>query len=331
MRRGIPANEFCQTSATAEFTPFLSSLLRSVSRSFYLSLRFLPEAVREPLGLAYLLARTSDTIADASLAPFASRIKALELFQSALNAEGGASRLAPFFSTLPCNFLSEEKLLQNVDSLLVWHHSQDQQVQAEIRSVINTIIGGQREDLMRFGYASSTSIQALPRIIDTERYTYAVAGCVGEFWTRLCALRTPEFSTESIATLLVLGREFGQGLQLVNILRDMPEDLKMGRCYLPAQELEAENIAPIDLLSHPKKARPLMLRWLDRAEAWIAAGESYAQGLRGRSLRFSVALPRLIGEETIALMRSHPPLETERRVRVSRATVLRCAWAALRE
>src|SRR5207249_9321028 len=37
------------------------TILRSVSRSFYLSIRFLPAQLREPVALAYLLARTTDT------------------------------------------------------------------------------------------------------------------------------------------------------------------------------------------------------------------------------------------------------------------------------
>ena len=38
-----------------------SAVLKSVSRSFYLSLRVLPSAVRPALALAYLLARAADT------------------------------------------------------------------------------------------------------------------------------------------------------------------------------------------------------------------------------------------------------------------------------
>src|SRR3954470_7295958 len=52
-------------------------LLRSVSRSFYLSLRFLPKALRDPLSLAYLLARATDTIADTAGTPVALRTEAL--------------------------------------------------------------------------------------------------------------------------------------------------------------------------------------------------------------------------------------------------------------
>ncbi|MCI0869448.1 MAG: squalene/phytoene synthase family protein, partial [Chloroflexi bacterium] len=45
----------------------LTDLLKGVSRSFYLTLRVLPGGIREPVGLAYLLARAADTIADTTL------------------------------------------------------------------------------------------------------------------------------------------------------------------------------------------------------------------------------------------------------------------------
>src|SRR5271155_1815483 len=55
----------------------LTSLLRDVSRSFYLTLRVLPSAVRPQIGLAYLLARTTDTVADTDLVPVDERLRAL--------------------------------------------------------------------------------------------------------------------------------------------------------------------------------------------------------------------------------------------------------------
>ena len=47
----------------------LGVTLRSVSRSFYLSLAILPRSLREPIGLAYLLARAADTVADTRALP----------------------------------------------------------------------------------------------------------------------------------------------------------------------------------------------------------------------------------------------------------------------
>src|SRR5437667_71593 len=67
-----------------------TTLLRSVSRSFYLSIRFLPALLREPIALAYLLARTSDTVADTSQIPVTVRIETLKLLSDAI--QGAASR-----------------------------------------------------------------------------------------------------------------------------------------------------------------------------------------------------------------------------------------------
>src|ERR1700760_3969843 len=55
----------------------LWALLRGVSRSFYLSVRFLPGRIRTAIALGYLLARASDTIADTNQLPPAERIDLL--------------------------------------------------------------------------------------------------------------------------------------------------------------------------------------------------------------------------------------------------------------
>ncbi|MCX7825074.1 MAG: squalene/phytoene synthase family protein, partial [Verrucomicrobiae bacterium] len=47
----------------------IGPLLKEVSRSFYLTLRVLPGALRPAISLAYLLARASDTIADTKVVP----------------------------------------------------------------------------------------------------------------------------------------------------------------------------------------------------------------------------------------------------------------------
>src|SRR5207302_1528535 len=67
-----------------------TALLRSVSRSFYLSIRFLPALLREPIALAYLLARTSDTVADTSQIPVTVRMETLRLLSDGI--QGTASR-----------------------------------------------------------------------------------------------------------------------------------------------------------------------------------------------------------------------------------------------
>src|ERR1041384_4608893 len=56
----------------------LTSHLRAVSRSFYTTLRVLPPSVRPQISLAYLLARTTDTVADTQLVPVDQRLAALQ-------------------------------------------------------------------------------------------------------------------------------------------------------------------------------------------------------------------------------------------------------------
>src|SRR6266478_1488246 len=106
-----------------------------------------------------------------------------------------------------------------------------------MRLVLDTITGGQELDLRRFATAAETRIVALRTDEELDDYTYRVAGCVGEFWTRLC--RAHLFPTAALdeGALIQNGIRFGKGLQLVNVLRDLPADLRQGRCYLPEDRL----------------------------------------------------------------------------------------------
>ena len=56
------------------------------------------------------------------------------------------------------------------------------------------------------------------------------------------------------------GVRFGKALQVINILRDIPEDLRFGRCQIPRQELDKHGMKPDDLLTpnNIEKFRPLL-------------------------------------------------------------------------
>ena len=58
--------------------------LRGVSRSFYLSIRLLPAALRRPIAVAYLLARATDTVADTAALPADARRDLLETLTTAI-------------------------------------------------------------------------------------------------------------------------------------------------------------------------------------------------------------------------------------------------------
>lgn len=68
----------------------ISYLLRNHARTFALTLAILPRSLREPLGVTYLLARASDTIADAGMISRERRVALLEELESALS--GGSPK-----------------------------------------------------------------------------------------------------------------------------------------------------------------------------------------------------------------------------------------------
>lgn len=311
----------------ATVSPDLENLLRETSRSFYLTLRILPAAVRWQIGLAYLLARATDTIADTELVPVADRLKALaELRQRIEGTRTQPLDLAPLLAAQPHHGPSaERRLLGRIEdalNLLFRHSTEDQ---ADIRSVLATITRGQTLDLERFGGASGASPVALRQNSDLDEYTYLVAGCVGEFWTRMTRRHCfPQVSLDD-ARFLDDGIRFGKGLQLTNILRDLPRDLAAGRCYLPAAALSAVKLQPRDLLdlAQENRLRPLYDEWLGCAEGHLRAGWNYTLTVpeSQRRLRLACAWPILIGLRTLTKLRTGPVLDSRVRIKVSRAEV----------
>jgi len=312
----------------------LTGLLKQASRSFYLTLRILPRPVRPQIGFAYLLARASDTIADTQIVPVAERLQLLHTFGEYIQGQ------LPSFPSLHSLSLqqgsqAERTLLAQLHLILPSILQFTPPDQNRIRSVLSTIISGQKLDLQRFGSGSPDHILALETEADLDDYTYRVAGCVGEFWTSICRAHLfPEASLED-ALLLQRGIRFGKGLQLVNVLRDLPGDLRQGRCYLPAQQLAPLNLAPADLLlpDNLTQLRPLYDLWLDRAHDHLAAGWDYTNMIprRHKRLRLACAWPILIARETLALLRTGPVLQPRPRLKISRGQVrhliLRSLWS----
>ena len=304
----------------------LRGLLKDVSRSFYLTLRILPDSIRQPIGLAYLLARTTDTIADTGLVSIEQRAGALQSLRGRIL---GSSAAPLDFGGLAQQqgSAAERVLLERCESSLELLQQLSAFDRQQVRTVLDIIAGGQELDLRRFAGAAPGRVVALRTDAELEDYTYRVAGCVGEFWTRMC--RAHLFPGAALDDSLLLRRSvrFGQGLQLVNILRDLPSDLRSGRCYLPEDELRAVGLAPADLLntaSEPR-LRALFHRYLDRVLGFLADGWLYTNTVpwRHARVRLGCAWPILIGVKTAGRLRSANPLDPERPVKVPRTDVRR--------
>ncbi len=302
----------------------LNDLLKATSRTFYRTLRVLPGSIRPQIGLAYLLARTTDTIADTEIVPVEQRLAALQWLRERIL---GTHRQPLEFGELARQqgLPAERVLLERCEEALAALEQFDAADRERVREVLKIITSGQELDLRRFAGASAEKITALRTAQELDDYTYRVAGCVGEFWTKMCRGRVFPPGILDDAQLLADGVRFGKGLQLVNILRDVPADLRHGRCYLPADELAAAGLAPGDLLSpaNEPKLRPVYARYLALAEAELAAGWAYTNALPGgcARVRLACAWPILIGRQTLAKLRAANPLDPQQRIKVSRGYV----------
>jgi farnesyl-diphosphate farnesyltransferase len=302
----------------------VSRLLRDVSRSFYLTLRVLPGKVRSPIGLAYLLARTTDTIADTELVAPEQRLEALQALRERIQ---GRREVPLDFGALARQQGSsaERVLLEKCEASLALLRGLPPADARLVREVLDTITSGQELDLRRFADASAHCLVALRTDEELDDYTYRVAGCVGEFWTKVCRAHLFPQAPVNDSFLLANGVRFGKGLQLVNILRDVATDLRHGRCYLPADRLAVCNLKPEDLLqpaSEPR-LRPLYCAYLDRAEDHLLAGWAYTNALPRGSVRVRLACawPILIGWETLKRLRAGNALDAAHRIKVSRGQV----------
>jgi len=304
----------------------LSQLLKEVSRSFYLTLRVLPGAIRPQIGLAYLLARTTDTIADTDLVPLEQRLQALQALRERILGLGTAPLELGVLAGQQAS-PAERVLLESCEASLALLRTLSPADQQLVQAVLQIITSGQEMDLRRFAGACAARIVALPTDAELDDYTYRVAGCVGEFWTKLCRAHLfPDDPLDDTA-LLANGVRFGKGLQLVNILRDLPRDLRQGRCYLPAERLGAAGLQPEDLLepANEPRLRPVYGLYLDRAEGHLLAAGAYTNALPRRSVRVRLACawPILIGRETLNLLRVGNVLDPRQRIKVSRQHVRR--------
>ncbi len=139
-------------------------LLKSVSRSFYLSLRLLPVALRKPVGLAYLLARGTDTLADTVEVPANVRREKLKTLESAirLGDEASVRDLAHGFAGFQTN-QSERELITLIPECLRELARLPAFDRAEIQTVLTKITRAQELDLERFGDGTRSACSRIGR------------------------------------------------------------------------------------------------------------------------------------------------------------------------
>ena len=272
--------------------------------------------MRGAASLGYLLARTSDTLADSATAAQQAKYEFLDQFRAAVAGKREAPRWpVALLNSVPD--VRERKLLEACDDLIQWLGRLPAGEAALVREVVDIIIGGQKLDMDRFSGATREHPVALQDDAALEDYAWRVAGCVGAFWTKLGFLTMNDrFSISTEADLLERGIAYGKGLQLVNILRDVGQDFSVGRCYLPVAD-------PLDTVALLECHR----RWLEIAKCRIKEGERYAATLQSRRLRAATVLPAMIARKNLEALSCATWDQLQTRIKVPRSFVY---WSLIR-
>jgi farnesyl-diphosphate farnesyltransferase len=319
------------TSTDLSKQELLRDLLKQVSRLFYTTLAVVPADVRDQVSLAYLFARAADTIADTDLIDRHRRLDFLSQLKSQFAGDqivwGQVQDIQRAIGPLQ-QHSAERVLLERLDQCFRLFLDFSPEDRRRVQRLMTTLTQGMEMDLSTFPGQTADDLTALKTVDDLDRYTYYVAGCVGEFWTDLMCGHRKALASWNVREMSAVGVRFGKGLQLTNIVKDVAHDLQKGRCYIPEPMLAEAGLTPRDLLDqqHLTKFRPVLSKLVRMATEHLDQGWLYTMAIPRYEtrLRLSCMWPILSGGESLKLVMNSPDLLNPAvKVKIPRSTVYR--------
>lgn len=221
------------------------SIARATAKNFYYAFLVLPKTKRQALCAVYAFMRKCDDIADDANMPIRQRRDKLSIWLDALHqAQAGGPTDDPVLLALT----DAQRRFSIPDTLL---------------------------DQLAFGTAMDVEESRESRVPHVQYktfedlcfYCYRVASVVGLVCIRVFGYRDP--SAEKLAERL------GLAFQLTNIIRDVKEDLSLGRIYLPEEDLAKFEVHVRKLASSPDSPamRRLLASEADRAREFYRSGD----------------------------------------------------------
>ena len=254
-------------NAPAQFAPTRSqlkmaysvcrSIARSAAKNFYYGFVVFPPRKRNALAAVYAFMRRCDDITDDNALGIEDRqSKLAEWLDKVHRALAGQPTDDPVLMALtdaqrryqiPVGLL--DQLAFGTAADLEQSHSQNSQLQE-----------GQSPS------ADAALVARYKTFEDLRQYCYGVASVVGLVCIRIFGYRDP--AAEPLA------ERCGLAFQLTNIIRDVKEDVAMGRVYLPDEDLLQFGLRAGDLAAPEiSNIRPLLAMEADRARECYQAGE----------------------------------------------------------
>jgi phytoene synthase len=232
---------------------YCQSLMAKGSLSFYLASRFLPRSAREPIYFLYAWCRYADDYIDE-----ATHLGHAELLKR-------VATLRQKTHSCYTDQVEEHPVFQAFSHVVKTYEIPEAYPMA--------LLDGMEMDATGFHYKTFT---------DLSRYCYAVAGVVGLMCCHIFGVRSEK--------ALVSADALGRAMQLTNIARDILDDARLDRVYIPDDWFpEGKALGPKELLN--AQARPVMVelaqKLVARAEVYYQQGE---KGLNDLPLAASLAV-----------------------------------------
>ena len=256
-----------KSSDLIESYAFCKDITKAASTSFLRSFRHLPLEKRNAVYALYAFCRRVDDIADGDWLPDLTGVSPEAMDElDARTADRSLilsmDKQSEGSNSEPDHSLKLRALIHYRDMLARAHDGssvsdpifvalKDAFTRFPIRvSDLHQLIDGMEDDLYPTNYRSFE---------DLRGYCYKVASTVGLALIEIYGYDNPDAREHA--------EEMGIFLQMVNILRDIQEDLGRGRVYLPKDELELFGISNEDLYD---PNLPLSLRWKEFMRHYIS-------------------------------------------------------------
>lgn len=223
---------------------FCQEILPQVSRTFALSIRFLPGNLGRAVLSSYLICRIADTIEDDPVASVETKTKLLDQLLECFDSAAAANRYPEKVESL-AGEPAHISLVRHTDLVFALFRTLPSRSQQRVRHWVTEMVRGMQKFVGL--YPRGIRIQTLE---EYKEYCYYVAGTVGYLLTDLWHEHSPSVGAEEYKTLLQRCAAFGEALQTVNILKDIAWDAEHeNSIYIPQKALQEQGSSHHTLLS----------------------------------------------------------------------------------
>ncbi len=312
---------------------FCASSLREVSRTFSRPIEVLPGELRKAVTCGYLLCRIVDAVEDNESFTLAERDERYDRFHGVLRGTASASNFEELWRNVEGSPPAEVELCSNLGKVMTIID----RVPTDMRGVVLRWVAEMAHGMQIYSHRSADrdGVIAPWTSDDLQRYCYFVAGTVGHMLTELFTIQMDE-ETDSPVSLRMseLAEAFGTGLQLVNILKDITDDLHRGWSFVPRSLCRAQGLQNRDLANPSRlgEAHRAVTPLFDLARRNLDRALEYALAVppEHREIRLFCLLPLWLAVRTIAEAYGNDAMFTaDEEVKVSRREVeeviLRCS------